>query len=69
MDKELEYLETRVAGLVARLKEMEGQSGRLAEALGQALRENAELRFRLEETKTRVSTLIARLPAAEEDEA
>lgn len=69
MDKELEYLESRVAALIARIRELEAQNGRFAEALAQALKENAELHFRVEETKTRVAALIERLPKAEENEA
>lgn len=68
MDKELESLETRVAALITRIKEMGAQNGRLGEALAQALKENADLHFRLEETKSRVSALMERLPSAEEDE-
>ncbi len=68
MEQDLEYLESRVAALVARLGEMGTQNGKLAEALAQALRENAELTFRLEQTKTRVAALIERLPK-DEDEA
>jgi cell division protein ZapB len=68
MDKELESLETRVNALIARIKEMGEQNGRLSEALGQSLQDNADLQFRLEETKSRVAALIARLPNAEEDE-
>jgi len=68
MDKELESLETRVGALIVRVKEMGVQNGRLGEALAQALKENAELHFRLEETKSRVSALMERLPNAEEDE-
>jgi uncharacterized protein (TIGR02449 family) len=67
MDKELESLETRVAALIARIGEMGAQNGRLAEALAQALKENADLHFRLEETRQRVATLIERLPGTEED--
>ena len=38
MDKELEYLESRVTALVARIRELETQNGRFAEALSEALR-------------------------------
>jgi predicted nuclease with TOPRIM domain len=69
MDKELESLETKVAALVTRIKEMGVQNGRLGEALAQALKDNADLQFRLEETKSRVSALMERLPIVEEDEA
>jgi cell division protein ZapB len=69
MDKELESLETRVGALIVRVKEMGVQNGRLGEALAQSLKENADLHFRLEETKSRVSALMERLPNAEEDEA
>ncbi|WP_215779331.1 MULTISPECIES: hypothetical protein [unclassified Paludibacterium] len=67
MDKELESLETRVASLIARIGEMGVQNTRLSEALAQALKENADLHFRLEETRQRVATLIERLPGTEED--
>lgn len=69
MDKELEYLESRVAALIARIRELETQNGRFADALSQALKENAELHFRVEETRNRVAALIERLPASPEDEA
>jgi len=69
MDKELESLENRVAALITRIKEMGAQNGRLGEALAHALKDNADLLFRLEETKSRVAALIERLPCAEEDEA
>jgi uncharacterized protein (TIGR02449 family) len=69
MDKELESLETRVAALISRIKEMGAQNGRLAEALAQALKENADLLFRLEETRSRVEALMERLPVPEEDDA
>ena len=67
MDKELESLETSVSGLIARIGEMGEQNGRLSEALAQALKENADLHFRLEETRLRVTALIERLPGDEED--
>lgn len=68
MDKELESLESRVAALIDRIKEMGGENGRLSEALSQALKDNAELRGRLDETRARVAALIERLPVPEEDE-
>ncbi|KIA81600.1 MULTISPECIES: hypothetical protein [Chromobacterium] len=68
MDNELEYLESRVAALVGRIRELETQNGRFAEALSEALKENAELHFRVNETRNRVAALVARLPAAPEDE-
>jgi predicted nuclease with TOPRIM domain len=68
MDNELEYLESRVAALVGRIRELETQNGRFAEALSEALKENAELHFRVNETRSRVAALVARLPAAPEDE-
>ncbi|QEL56983.1 hypothetical protein [Chromobacterium paludis] len=68
MDNELEYLESRVAALIARIRELETQNGRFAEALSEALKENAELHFRVNETRSRVAALVARLPAAPEDE-
>lgn len=69
MDKELESLESRVTALIARVKEMGEQNSRLSETLAQTLKENADLNFRLEETKSRVQALMERLPSAEEDEA
>ncbi|CUA82035.1 MULTISPECIES: hypothetical protein [Gulbenkiania] len=66
MEHELEYLETRVQALIARIAELETQNGRFAEALARALKDNAELQFRLEDTRRRVAGLIERLPAAEE---
>ena len=67
MDTEIEYLESRVAALIARLYELQERNSQLAETLSQALKENAELRFRLKETHTRVASLIERLPTEEED--
>ncbi|KMN35324.1 MULTISPECIES: hypothetical protein [Chromobacterium] len=67
MDKELEYLESRVTALVARIRELETQNGRFAEALSEALRDNAELNFRVNETRARVAALVERLPKASED--
>lgn len=67
MDKELESLEARVAALVARVGEMGAQNARLSQALAASLQDNADLRFRLEETRSRVAVLIERLPGAEED--
>jgi predicted nuclease with TOPRIM domain len=69
MDKELESLENRVTGLIARTKELGTQNQRLSEALAQALEQNADLMFRLEETKSRVVALMERLPIAEEEDA
>ncbi|AUH53311.1 hypothetical protein CXB49_22280 [Chromobacterium sp. ATCC 53434] len=68
MDNELEYLESRVAALIVRIRELETQNGRFAEALSEALKENAELNFRVNETRSRVAALVARLPAPPEDE-
>lgn len=67
MDKELEYLESRVTALVARIRELETQNGRFAEALSEALRDNAELNFRVNETRARVAALVERSPKASED--
>ncbi|UTH76181.1 hypothetical protein [Chromobacterium sp. IIBBL 290-4] len=67
MDNELEYLESRVSALIARIRELETQNGRFAEALSEALKENAELNFRVNETRNRVAALVARLPAPEEE--
>jgi len=53
MEHELEYLESRVAALIARVHELDAQNSRLASALGEALRDNAELKFALEETRRR----------------
>ena len=69
MDKELETLESRFAALISRIKELGAQNGRLAEALAQALKENADLQFRFEEATRRVTALIDRLPSPEEDDA
>jgi chromosome segregation ATPase len=66
MDKELEYLESRVQALIARIKELETQNGRFAQALAEALKENAELNFRVNETRSRVAALVERLPKADE---
>ncbi|OWY38307.1 hypothetical protein CEK28_13650 [Xenophilus sp. AP218F] len=68
MDKELEYLESRVVALIARIGELETQNARFAEALSEALKENAELNFRVNETRSRVAALVERLPRATEDE-
>ncbi|BBF87387.1 hypothetical protein DLM_3803 [Aquitalea magnusonii] len=65
MDKELEYLESRVQALIARIKELETQNGRFAQALAEALKENAELNFRVNETRSRVAALVERLPKAD----
>ncbi|MCW3480285.1 hypothetical protein OL229_12085 [Neisseriaceae bacterium JH1-16] len=67
METELEYLESRVAALIDRLTEVHDQNTRLAEALAQALKENAELTFRLEDTKFKVAALIERLPKQEDE--
>lgn len=69
MEQDLAFLESRVAALIERLTEVGAQNGKLAEALAQAMRENAELTFRLEQTKTRVAALIERLPKDEEEAA
>ena len=66
MEHELEYLESRVAALIARVHELDAQNSRLASALGEALRDNAELKFALEETRRRVAALMERLPKEEE---
>lgn len=66
MDNELETLESKVAALLVRITELSTQNERLAGALALALKENAELNFRIEESKQRLSSLIARLPAAED---
>jgi DNA-binding SARP family transcriptional activator len=68
MEQDLAYLESRVGALVERLTEVGSQNTKLAEALAHALKQNAELTFRLEHVKTRVAALIERLPA-DEDEA
>lgn len=68
MDNELEYLESRVAALIERIRELESQNDRFAEALAQALKDNAELVFKVTETRQRVAALIERLPAPQEDE-
>ena len=67
MDTEIDYLESRVTALVARIRELETRNGRFAEALSQALKDNAELNYRLEETRSRVTALIERLPRDEEE--
>lgn len=67
MDKELESLETSVSALITRIHEMGAQNGRLSDALAQALKDNADLQFRLEETRQRVAALIERLPGDEEE--
>ncbi|WP_189533719.1 hypothetical protein [Paludibacterium paludis] len=66
MDTEIQYLETRVAALIERVRELESRNGRFAEALSQALKDNAELNYRLEEARSRVGALISRLPCDEE---
>ncbi|MFC3625856.1 hypothetical protein ACFOKJ_06845 [Vogesella amnigena] len=66
MEHELDYLESRVAALIGRIHELDAQNSRLASALGEALRDNAELKFALEETRRRVGVLIDRLPKEEE---
>ena len=66
MEHELEYLEGRVAALIARIHELETQNSRFASALAEAMRENAEMKFNLEETRHRVTLLIDRLPKEEE---
>ncbi|WP_174875048.1 hypothetical protein [Vogesella oryzae] len=66
MEHELDYLESRVAALIARVHELDAQNSRLAAALGESLRDNAELKFALEETRHRVAALIDRLPKEEE---
>lgn len=66
MEQELDYLESRVAALIGRIHELDAQNSRLSAALGDALRDNAELKFALEETRRRVGVLIDRLPKEEE---
>jgi len=66
MEHELEYLEGRVAALIARIHELETQNSRFATALAEAMRENAEMKFGLEETRRRVALLVERLPKEEE---
>ncbi|MEC5205426.1 cell division protein ZapB [Vogesella perlucida] len=66
MEHELEYLEGRVAALIARIHELETQNSRFAAALAEAMRENAEMKFGLEETRRRVALLVERLPKEEE---
>lgn len=53
--------------MIARLYELQERNRQLAETLAQTLKENAELRFRIEETHTRVASLIERLPKEEGD--
>ncbi|GHD78857.1 hypothetical protein ACFSQE_00405 [Vogesella fluminis] len=62
MEQELDYLEGRVVALVARIRELETQNGRFAEVLAQTMKENAEMKFALEETRHRVAALMTRLP-------
>ena len=66
MEHELEYLDVRGAPLMARLHEQEPQTIRSAAALAEAMRENAEMKFGLEETRRRVALLVERLPKEEE---
>lgn len=65
MEHELDYLESRVAALIARIHELETQNSRFAAALADALRDNAEMKFALEETRHRVAALVERLPKEE----
>ncbi|MDF0604455.1 hypothetical protein HZU77_002165 [Neisseriaceae bacterium TC5R-5] len=67
MEKELEYLETRVSALITRVQELETQNNRFASALSEALKENAELTFRINETRNRVAALVERLPKVPEE--
>lgn len=67
MDTEIEYLESRVAALIARIRQLEDSNNRFTEALSQTLKENAELRFRVERTRSRMAALIERLPREEEE--
>ena len=62
MEQELDYLEGRVGALIARIHELENQNGRFAEVLAQTMKENAEMKFALEETRNRVVALMHRLP-------
>lgn len=66
MDTEFESLEGRVGALVARVLELDAQNERMAAVLAEVLKENAELKFLVEETRNRVAALISRLPGEEE---
>ncbi len=68
METEFESLEGRVAALIARIHELDGQNERMASVLAEVLKENAELKFCVEETRLRVEALIARLPGEADDE-
>lgn len=71
MESELEYLEGRVGALIERLADMVEQNHRLSAALAEALKDNAELSFTLEQARTRVAAVMDRLPqeASEDEEA
>ncbi|MGL6069787.1 hypothetical protein, partial [Craterilacuibacter sp.] len=60
--------ESRFAALIARIHELDGQNERMAAVLAEVLKENAELKFCVAETRLRVETLIARLPGEPENE-
>ncbi len=68
MEQELEHLEHRVVALIARLHELETQNDRLGEVLAHTMKENAEMRYALEETRHRVAALMNRLPQEEQHE-
>jgi cell division protein ZapB len=68
MDTEFETLESRFAALIARIHELDGQNERMAVVLAEVLKENAELKFCVAETRLRVETLISRLPGEPENE-
>lgn len=67
MDNEIEYLETRVIALIARLQKLEDDNSRFTQVLSQTLKENAELRFRVEKARSRMLSLIDCLPKDEEE--
>lgn len=69
MDTEFEQLEGRVGALIARVRELDEQNERMAAVLAEVLKENAELKFLVEETRNRVADLIGRLPGDTEETA
>lgn len=69
MDTEFEQLEGRVGALIARVRELDEQNERMAAVLAEVLKENAELKFLVEETRNRVADLIGRLPGDVEETA
>ncbi|WP_239058128.1 hypothetical protein [Crenobacter caeni] len=69
MDTEFEQLEGRVGALIARVRELDEQNERMAAVLAEVLKENAELKFLVEETRNRVADLIGRLPGDAEETA